>query len=144
MRLWTVHPKYLDQKGLVAVWREALLAQKVLKNETKGYRNHSQLIRFKETKDPLKFISKYLLIIHEESIIRKYRFDKSKIVSNGNDLEPILENSGQLEYEWFHLKRKLEIRDPERFKKLKDIQVPDHHPLFKIQEGGVQAWEKIY
>ncbi|WP_338140756.1 pyrimidine dimer DNA glycosylase/endonuclease V [Candidatus Nitrotoga sp. 1052] len=27
MRLWTLHPCYLDSRGLVALWREALLAQ---------------------------------------------------------------------------------------------------------------------
>lgn len=144
MRLWTVHPKYLDQKGLVAVWREALLAQKVLKNETNGYRNHSQLTRFKETDSPLKFISKYLLIIHEESVVRKYKFDKSKIVFPDSFESTIIENSGQLEYEWIHLKKKLESRDPERFEKLKIVSIPDHHPLFKIQEGNIQSWEKIY
>lgn len=37
MRLWSIHPKYLDAKGLVALWREALLAQKVLKGETTGW-----------------------------------------------------------------------------------------------------------
>lgn len=35
MRLWTLHPKYLDTKGLVALWREALLAQKVLQGKQK-------------------------------------------------------------------------------------------------------------
>jgi len=30
MRLWSLHPRYLDAKGLVALWREGLLAQKVL------------------------------------------------------------------------------------------------------------------
>jgi len=25
MRLWTLHPKYLDARGLVALWREGLL-----------------------------------------------------------------------------------------------------------------------
>ena len=29
MRLWTLHPKYLDGVGLVALWREALLARAV-------------------------------------------------------------------------------------------------------------------
>ncbi|HKX52383.1 MAG TPA: pyrimidine dimer DNA glycosylase/endonuclease V [Nitrosospira sp.] len=37
MRLWTLHPRYLDTKGLVAAWREALLAQKVLSGLTSGY-----------------------------------------------------------------------------------------------------------
>jgi len=38
MRLWTLHPRYLDPKGLVTAWREALLAQKVLSGATRGYR----------------------------------------------------------------------------------------------------------
>lgn len=46
MRLWTVHPRYLGAKGLVAAWREALLAQKVLAGRTRGYRAHPQLRRF--------------------------------------------------------------------------------------------------
>jgi len=33
MRLWTIHPKYLDRQGLLALWREALLAQKVLRRD---------------------------------------------------------------------------------------------------------------
>ena len=37
IRIWTLHPKYLDAKGLVAVWREALLAKHVLENKAKGY-----------------------------------------------------------------------------------------------------------
>ena len=49
MRLWSVHPKYLDSKGLVALWREALLAKQVLEGGTKGYRNHPQLDRFKKS-----------------------------------------------------------------------------------------------
>ena len=30
MRLWSLSPRYLDVKGLVAVWREGLLADAVL------------------------------------------------------------------------------------------------------------------
>jgi hypothetical protein len=36
MRLWSLHLKYLDAKGLVAVW--GLLAKKVSKEKTKGYK----------------------------------------------------------------------------------------------------------
>ena len=39
MRLWSIHPKYLDCKGLVALWREALLAKKVLRGKTRKYAN---------------------------------------------------------------------------------------------------------
>lgn len=31
-----MHPRYLDAKGLVALWREALLVQAVLRGETRG------------------------------------------------------------------------------------------------------------
>ena len=48
MRLWTLHPKYLDARGLVALWRESLLAQAVLAGRTRGYRSHPQLERFRE------------------------------------------------------------------------------------------------
>jgi hypothetical protein len=41
MRKWSIHPQYLDTKGLEALWREALLAKNVLEVKTKGYRNHS-------------------------------------------------------------------------------------------------------
>lgn len=37
MRIWSLHPSYLDAKGLVALWRETLLAQKVLLGATVGY-----------------------------------------------------------------------------------------------------------
>jgi hypothetical protein len=61
MRLWSLHPKYLDRAGLLAVWREGLLAQQVLMGNTKGYKNHPQLNRFKEQGDKvLLFISAYL------------------------------------------------------------------------------------
>lgn len=43
MRLWSLHPQYLDAKGLVALWREGLLAQAVLAGQTRGYKRHPQL-----------------------------------------------------------------------------------------------------
>ncbi len=46
MRLWLIPPKYLDCKGLVALWREGFLAKKVLSNQTRGYKNYPQLLRF--------------------------------------------------------------------------------------------------
>ncbi|MFN3505685.1 MAG: pyrimidine dimer DNA glycosylase/endonuclease V, partial [Caldimicrobium sp.] len=60
MRLWSIHPMYLDARGLVALWREALLARKVLIGETSGYRNHPQLVRFKRSASPLDAINRYL------------------------------------------------------------------------------------
>src|SRR5579862_5032823 len=79
MRLWTLHPKYLDAKGLVALWREALLAQKVLRGKTKGYRHHPQLARFKAHENPVVALAAYLREVHKEAKRRGYAFDGSKI-----------------------------------------------------------------
>src|SRR6185503_20356424 len=79
MRIWSIHPQYLDAKGLVALWREALLAKHVLEGRTKGYKNHPQLIRFKNAADPQKAINQYLAIVFEEACARGYQFDRKKI-----------------------------------------------------------------
>jgi hypothetical protein len=52
MRIWSLHPTLLDTKGLVALWREALLAKHVLSGSTIGYQNHPQLKRFKSSPNP--------------------------------------------------------------------------------------------
>lgn len=139
MRIWTLHPKYLDAKGLVALWRETLLAQKVLKGETRGYRNHPQLNRFKLQENPVAVISTYLHYIYAEAQRRGYKFDKEKIESQPTSIQ-ILATSGQLLYEWKHLRGKLRTRDKEKYQEIKTVTAPDVHPLFKIIEGEVEAW----
>jgi hypothetical protein len=140
MRLWTVHPRYLDTKGLVAAWREALLAQKVLKGETKGYRNHPQLNRFKALTEPVGAIAAYLCAVYEEAARRGYSFDAKKIEPASYDGR-ITCTRGQLLYEWSHLKEKLRSRDAKRYRTFESVAEPDAHPLFKIIEGAVEPWE---
>jgi hypothetical protein len=82
MRLWTIHPKHLDAKGLVVLWREALLAQKVLQGRTRGYRHHPQLFRFQALRNPAAALASYLAVVHEESVRRGYHFDRKKSGSN--------------------------------------------------------------
>jgi len=106
MRLWSINPCYLDSKGLVALWRESLLAQScLLKGEytvcshckgesvnwiegtcpicmTRGkiktpYYNHPQLIRWKQK--PIESLKNYLYCIYEEAKNRQYNFDVTKI-----------------------------------------------------------------
>ena len=143
MRLWTIHPRYLDQKGLVAVWREALLAQKVLLNDTKGYRNHPQLVRFKNTKHPLGAIGNYLEEIYKESLKRGYRFDGSKIVTNRTN-HKINVKRGQIQYELKHLKNKLNKRDMKAYQNIRAIKEPEANPVFNIVNGGIETWEIVY
>ncbi len=141
MRLWTLHPKYLDPKGLVALWREALLAQAVLKGETVGYRHHPQLLRFKSHADPLAAIGAYLHAVHAEALARRYRFDGGKMNRRRTKVK-IAETSGQLGYEWRHLQEKLRARSPDWLSRCKSVATPEPHPLFRLVPGAVRNWEK--
>lgn len=141
MRLWTFHPKYLDPKGLVALWREGLLAQKVLRGLTSGYTAHPQLERFRRHPEPLAAIGFYLVIVHEEACARDYDFDLSKLVCTV-PVDPIEETRGQVTFEWKHYLSKLKKRDPSRYRSLKDVMIPRAHPLFRIGAGEIRNWEK--
>ncbi|MEW8029682.1 MAG: pyrimidine dimer DNA glycosylase/endonuclease V [Candidatus Thiodiazotropha sp.] len=140
MRLWSIHPRYLDSKGLVALWREALLAQKVLEGKTSGYRNHPQLIRFKETNNPLGAIATYLRQVAAEAGRRGYNFDKSKILNKCIRTKLYVTDS-QINYEFSHLLEKLKRRDPASYKKIRKISAISPHPLFKLHKGHVEDWE---
>ena len=143
MRLWTIHPKYLDQKGLVALWREGLLAQKVLGGKTKGYRKHPQIIRFKNSKDPMAVIGKYLLAVHKEASKRGYRFDKKKIKVKKRRIKKLKVTKGQVRYEFNLLLCKLKKRMKSLYctnKKLGKISV---NPIFWVVKGGIGSWERI-
>ncbi|MGA2684657.1 MAG: pyrimidine dimer DNA glycosylase/endonuclease V [Verrucomicrobiota bacterium] len=142
MRLWTVHPKYLDAQGLVALWREALLAQKVLSGATRGYKHHPQLFRFAKTKRPSAALAAYLKAVHREALRRGYKFDASKI-GRLHFRGRLYETRGQLLYEWRHLKQKLKRRDPQRLRELIVVKIPAPHPLFRIVPGKIRPWEKI-
>jgi hypothetical protein len=139
MRLWTINPEYLDHKGLVALWREALLAKKVLQGKTKGYKKHPQLNRFRLL--PLKFINTYLYFIWIESCRRGYCFDKRNITKPFTK-KKITATKGQILYEFRHLKAKLKTRNKIKYRKLIKIRDPKAHPLFLIRKGKIENWEK--
>ena len=112
MRIWSLHPQYLDPQGIVALWRETLLAQAVLRGMTKGYQNHPQLIRFREQASPLCSIASYLQDVHREATQRGYNFDASKIGEIITAPALIGVTTGQVDYEWQHLLAKLKARSP--------------------------------
>ena len=142
MRLWSLHPRYLDARGLTALWREGLLAQKVLLGRTKGYTAHPQLARFRACADPVLAIGCYLREVLKEAEQRGYRFDGSKIIKTGK-CRKLQVQRGQIAFEWEHLLGKLRTRDPERYGKNKTLTRPQPHPLFAIVPGGVENWERI-
>jgi hypothetical protein len=141
MRLWTLHPKYLDTKGLLAVWREALLAQKVLQNKTKGYKNHPQLIRFKGQREPICALGMFLSEVHKESVARNYNFDSTKILSTNGGMQ-IAVTSGQIDFELKHLKKKLFARNIEAYRILQHVKNPQLNALFYKVDGPKEIWEK--
>lgn len=141
MRLWTLHPRYLDARGLVALWREGLLAKAVLSGRTRGYRHHPQLERFKARRDPVASINAYLAGVLEESRRRGYRFDASK-VGGRRARTPFAETRGQLDHEWRHLMRKLRARAPAQYRVSNLVKKPAAHPLFRIVAGPVRGWER--
>ena len=141
MRLWSLNPRYLDSNGLIALWRESLLAKHVLEGNTTGYRNHPQLERFKQYENPVEAINYYLSIVYKEAVERKYNFDKTKI---DWDFKTIIltVTDGQLKYEMQHLLNKLKIRDNKRYKEFKNEVNPKPNPMFKIIKGDIEGWEK--
>ena len=141
MRLWSLHPRYLDAKGLVALWREALLAQAVLRGKTTGYRHHPQLQRFRAQPSPAAAIADYLSAVHEEATARGYRFDAKKIEAR-RAAPPIAVTRGQLEFEWRHLMAKLEARAPDWRTTLGTPDAVDLHPLFRLVPGEIADWER--
>jgi hypothetical protein len=138
VRLWSLHPRYLDPTGLVALWREALLAQAVLHGDTRGYRHHPQLRRFQECTDPRAGIANYLWAVQAEAANRDYRFDAGKIRRAGTDAR-LSVTDGQLAYEWRHLTAKLCERAPDWLATLSGDAQP--HPLFSVEPGNIASWE---
>jgi len=143
MRLWTLHPRYLDRQGLVALWREALLARAVLRGRTRGYTRHPQLERFRAHPAPRRAISVYLAAVHAEAAARGYVFDRSKIGPVA-DIPRIPATAGQIAHEWGHLLDKLRKRSPAAAMRLRSVVCPDCHPLFVPGPGPVEAWERRY
>lgn len=172
MRLWSVHPRYLDRQALVACWREGLLAQAVLLGRTKGYQRHPQLQRFRELTDPAAAVGSFLEAVWAEATVRGYRFDASRIerllpvepeaatpvgaaagarLAAGLADDTVLQigsgllqvTTGQLDYEWRHLLAKLRQRSPQVARQWMDVQRPQAHPLFAVVPGGIADWERV-
>ena len=138
MRLWSVHPQHLDVKGLVALWREGLLARKVLLGETKGYRHHPQLQRFQAAAShAVERVETYLHVVCDEADRRGYKFDRTKL-GRRTDLECIEVTIGQLAFEFEHLREKVLRRTGVS---LKPGSIK-HHPMFVVVKGPKAEWER--
>lgn len=136
-----MRPRFLDGKGLVACWRETLLAQAVLAGRTRGYTHHPQLIRFRREDDPSGLIGAYLAALAEEATCRGYHFDRSRIDRDEARSGILSVTEGQLDHEWQHLGAKLERRSPEDARHWRESS-PEPHPLFRVVPGPIESWER--
>lgn len=142
MRMWSLHPRYLDRQGLIACWRETLLAQAVLAGATRGYRNHPQLERFRASSDPLGAVGAYLEGLADEADHRGYRFDRSRIRTGGRFTSQLEVSDAQLDFERRHLLAKLSARSPEWLEALGSFDAAAPHPLFTVVSGPIAPWER--
>lgn len=146
MRLWSVHPRHLDRQGLTACWREALLAQAVLRGTTKGYRNHPQLVRFRaagpEPSAAVTAVATYLEGVRAEAVARGYRYDPARIAVPPDPGLRLPVTDGQLRYEWAHLLGKLAVRSPEVHRRWVGS-TPEPHPVLDVVPGPVEPWEVL-
>jgi hypothetical protein len=142
--VWSLHPRYLDRQGLIACWRETLLAQAVLAGGTKGYVRHPQLVRFRAAADPMALVGRYLEGLAAEADERGYRFDRTRIRSaeTAAAAQPIAVTTGQLALEWSHLRAKLLHRSPDVAARWAGVDEPEPHPVFFAVAGPVEAWER--
>lgn len=134
MRIWTIHPKYLDVKGFVALWRETLLAQNALLGNTRGWFNHPQLNPFKMQKDPVRHLANYLHLLCDEAEAREYTFVKTKILFPfDHNLPKIPTTQEVLDKEWQILLGRYPARSPKWFEKVKHIKSVTAHDSFIIE-----------
>ena len=140
MRLWSLHPRQLDAQGLVALWREGLLALAVVRGKTRGYRHHPQLARFWDCRNPVRALEAYLRVVLAEAQARGFNFDSAKL-GRGRARSRLTVARGQLEYEWRHLLRKLHRRDRARWAKQRKA-APEAHPTFAVVSGPMAVWER--
>lgn len=151
MRLWSLHPRMLDQKGLGSVWREGLLAKAVLSNKTKGYRHHPQLERFKKHPAPVLAVCSYLVNVWNEAHSRGYNYDFSKTgIMSPIPVDRIPVTKGQVQYEIQFLLKKMRKRDRQMYNIIhKEVNAAEFSmeravaPMFFVVDGEIESWEKV-
>ena len=144
MRLWSIHPRYLDRIGLVALRRESLLARKVLAGEAKENVNHPRLNRFGRHVQTLKAVGDFPAAAREEALNRGYSLDTKKIRTCGSG-DKIKLKRRQIEYEFELLLGRLEERTPQKYRALRVVKKEEIEadPLFDIIPGGIEQRERV-
>jgi hypothetical protein len=118
------------------------MAKAVLNGQTRGYKHHPQLQRFKKHSEPQAAINAYLWEVYKEAERRGYRFNVSKL-ETACDRAKIPVTDEQLQYEWAHLQKKLSTRDEKQYQKNASVIEIMPHPSIELVPGTIETWERI-
>ena len=133
MNLWSFHPKYLDEKGLRAVWQDALFAQNVLSGRIKDHRKYyPQLMKFNNYFEPLAAIGAYLGFIYDDGVERGIIFQEHKIMHRSKRENIFQVDRERLEDEFEQYKRKMQTVSMLQTAKLRQVSKVEPHPIFEV------------
>jgi len=82
MKIYLMHPSYLDSKRLVETWRSSVLIKNVLIG--KGGKNlfyNKYVCLFSRSHYPINFIIRYMIDVKAEADKRDFKFDSGLILS---------------------------------------------------------------
>ena len=119
-----------------------MLAQKVLKGETKSHENHPRLKKSKAHPHSQYAIANYLVEIWKESKRREYNFNKEKI-GYTKIVEKIPITQSELRYEFDLLRDGTKKRTPSRHKDLLSVKKSNAIRFLKSRTGGapIHFWK---
>lgn len=145
MRIWSLHPKYLDKKELIDSWNDGLRTIGILTRNHQGSIFRPELSRFRSQSEPIIAVEKYLLSIANEAKRRGYMVDIRKLPSIPVVVShKIPVSSGQIEYEWRQLMHVLAGRSPGFLRRIEYSPSHDINPIFYKRPGhDIETWEKL-
>jgi hypothetical protein len=141
MRIWSIHPKYLDSKELLNLWNETIQAKNEFLTKFSGHFSNKQLERFLDLKNPLEAINSYMSSIYREAVKRDFSVDDSFMDWDFDDSIQIPVTAGQISHEISKLKSRLRERDEKKLQKLNGRTFLELHPIFYSVPGTIEEWE---
>ena len=139
-RIWSLHPKYLDGIEIFFLWRNCIMAKKILDGTEKVNRKFPHLARFESSSNPIGAINIYLSEVYKIASTHGKNFKLDKFDDSFKDIS-LNVTKGQMEYEVELFKKKLRNRSSDTNALIFKIKIIEPNPLFKVVEGNKEAWD---
>lgn len=134
MRIWTLHPRYLDDATLREAWRDGLAARRRLVAGSKGRPTDPLIHAIAACKHPVRVIDAYLSHLHQEAQRRGKAFDRSRI-DGARAGAGFAVDSERVRDDWDQLMARMAEREPARHERQAELRRPHCHPAFKRIPG---------